>query len=114
MTSCHVTNNGKSTIFSSSTTQARLNQIVSHLHFKIGSLPFTYLGVPIFKEEKKPIHLQPIEVKIRLKLSNWKASLLSMAGRIQPVKSVIHNMLTYNIAIYSWPISLLKDLEKKH
>ncbi|GAU22346.1 hypothetical protein TSUD_106740 [Trifolium subterraneum] len=44
-----VINNAKSTIFSGSITQGRLNIIVSLLNFKLGSLPFNYLGVPIFK-----------------------------------------------------------------
>ncbi|GAU38423.1 hypothetical protein TSUD_396030 [Trifolium subterraneum] len=34
----------------------------------------------------KVIHLQPIADKIRMKLSAWKASLLSMAGRVQSVR----------------------------
>jgi hypothetical protein len=52
-------------------------------------MPFNYLGVPIFKGKPKACHLQPIADKIKLKLSAWKASLLSIAGRVQLVKSVI-------------------------
>jgi hypothetical protein len=47
-----------------------------------------------------------------LKLSAWKASLLSIAGRVQLVRSVVQSMLIYSISIYSWPESLLKDIEK--
>jgi hypothetical protein len=36
---------------------------------------------------------------IFLNLSVWKASLLSIAGRVQLVKSVIQSMLIYNISI---------------
>jgi hypothetical protein len=89
-----------------------LDIIVALLNFKIGSLPFNYLGIPIFKGKPKSCHLQPIADKIKLKLSAWKASLLSIAGRVQLVKAVIQSMLTYSISIYSWPVSLLKDLEK--
>jgi ribonuclease HI len=38
--------------------------------------------------------------------------LLSIAGRVQLVKAVVQSMLTYSITLYSWPVSLLKDLEK--
>jgi len=55
---------------------------------------------------------QPLADKIKLKLASWKASLLSMTGRIQLVRSVIQSMLTYSISIYNWPTSLLKELEK--
>jgi ribonuclease HI len=107
-----VINSSKSTIFSGSITPGRLNLIVQLLNFELGSLPFDYLGVPIFKGKPKSLHLQPVADKIKQKLSAWKASLLSIAGRVQLVRSVVQSMLTYSISIYSWPISLLKDLEK--
>jgi hypothetical protein len=53
-----------------------------------------------------------INDKIHSKLSAWKASFLSMAGRVQLVRSVIHNMLMYSITLYSWPTSLIKIVEK--
>jgi len=79
--------------------------------FNIGTTPFNYLGVPIFKEKPKARFLQPIADKVKAKLSAWKASLLTIAGRTQLVKSVVQSMLIYTISVYDWPISLLKDLE---
>jgi hypothetical protein len=85
---------------------------VELLNFKLGSLPFNYLGVPIFKGKPKTSYLQPIADKISSKLTAWKASLLSMVGRVQLVKSVIQSMLIYNISLYSWPTGLIKEVEK--
>ena len=82
------------------------------LNFQVGVFPFMYLGVPIFKGKPKACFLQPIADKISSKLTAWKASLLSMAGRIQLVKSVIQSMLIYSITIYSWPSGLIKEVEK--
>ncbi|MCH79620.1 RNA-directed DNA polymerase (Reverse transcriptase), partial [Trifolium medium] len=107
-----VINTSKSTIFSGSITLGRLNLIVQLLNFNLGSIPFNYLGVPIFKGKPKTCHLQPVADKIKLKLSAWKASLLSIAGRVQLVRAVVQNMLTYSISLYSWPVGLLKDIEK--
>jgi hypothetical protein len=107
-----IINTSKSTIFSGSITPGRLSLIVQLLNFKIGSIPFNYLGVPIFRGKPKTIHLQPIADRIKLKLSAWKASLLSIAGRVQLVRSVIQSMLVYSISLYSWPAALLKDIEK--
>jgi len=112
LNSGQVINTTKSTLFSDSIPTARMAQIFNLLNFKIGSIPFNYLGVPIFNGKPKVCHLQSIIDKIKLKLSNWKASLLSMAGRVQLVRSVVQSMLSYNISIYSWHVSLLKDLEK--
>jgi hypothetical protein len=107
-----IINASKSTIYSGSISPRRLELIVQVLNFNIGSLPFNYLGVPIFKGKPKAIHLQPIADRVKLKLAAWKASLLSIAGRTQLVRSVIQSMLTYSITIYSWHVSLLKDIEK--
>jgi ribonuclease HI len=105
-------NNSKSTIYSGSITHGRLELIVQLLNFKIGSIPFSYLGLPIFKGKPKACHLQPLADRVKLKLSSWKASLLSMAGRVQLIKSVIQSMLIYSITLYSWPVSLIKEVEK--
>jgi hypothetical protein len=105
-------NNSKSTIFSGSITPGRLHLIVQLLNFKIGSVPFNYLGVPIFKGKPKTSYLQPIADKIKLKLSAWKASLLTMAGRVQLVKAVIQSMMIYSITLYSWPVSLINEVER--
>jgi mannosylglycoprotein endo-beta-mannosidase len=112
LASGQVINNLKSTIIAGAIAPRRLDDIIQLLQFNTGSLPFNYLGVPIFKGRPKVIHLQPIADKVKLKLAAWKASLLSIAGRVQLVRSVIQSMLTYSISLYSWPISLLRDLER--
>jgi hypothetical protein len=48
-----IINPKKSTIFAGSIPSSRLQFIASALGFKIGSLPFLYLGVPIFKGKPK-------------------------------------------------------------
>jgi hypothetical protein len=79
----------KSTLFAGSMTASRLNSIANSLGFSIGTLPFLYLGVPIFKGKPKALYFQPLVDKIKSKLSSWKTSLLSYAGRCQLIKSVI-------------------------
>lgn len=58
------------------------------------------------------IHFQPIPDKIKLKLSSWKASLLSLVGKVKLVRSVIQSMLLHCISIYTWPVNLIKILER--
>jgi ribonuclease HI len=104
-------NPAKSTIFAGSINQARLHNIADKLGFSIGSTPFVYLGVPIFKGKPKARFLKPFVDKVKSKLAAWKASLLSIAGRVQLIKSVVHGMLLHSFLIYSWPLSLIKELE---
>lgn len=90
----------------------RLSKISNSLGFNIRTLPFIYLGVPIFKGKPKTCYFHPVVDKIKSKLDSWKASLMTFAGRIQLVKSVVQSMLIYSITIYSWPVSLIKKLER--
>lgn len=68
-------------------------QISFLLGFTIGTLPFIFLRAPIFIGIPKTKHFQLIVDKIKSKLCTWKSSLLSLPGRVQLVKYVIHNML---------------------
>jgi hypothetical protein len=77
-----------------------LINIVNLIGFKVGSSPFNYLGVPIFKGRPKANYFFPIADKIKTKLSAWKASLQSIAGRSQLVRSIIQSMLVYSIIVY--------------
>lgn len=100
----------KSYIFAGFVFEARLHHIANQLGFKIGRLPFSYLGVPIFKVKPKARHLRPLLDKVISKLSNWKGSFLSFKDIIQLVKSYVASMLVHSFTIYSWPKSLIKEL----
>jgi hypothetical protein len=87
-------------------------QIKSHSGFAELQIPFNYLGVPIFKGKPKSSYLQPVADKIASKLIAWKASLLSMAGRVQLVNSVIQSILICSISVYPCPTGFIKEVEK--
>lgn len=75
----HHINPQKSTIYGGSIATHGLNSSANTLGFKIGNLPFIYLGVPILKDRFKIIHLQPIIDNIKIKLVYWKVTLLFFA-----------------------------------
>ena len=111
LASGQIINPSKSTVYYGSISNARIELIPDLIGFNRGSLPFTYLGDPIFKGKPKRIHLQSIADKIKSKFSAWRASLLSIVGRVLLVKSVIQGMLIHSLSVYSWPSALLKDIE---
>lgn len=59
-----VMNPHKSFIFAGVVTNSRLHHIANRLRFKIGHLPFSYLGVPILKDKPKAIYLRSIMNKV--------------------------------------------------
>jgi hypothetical protein len=54
----------------------------------------------------KHIHLCALADRIKTKLATWKGSLLSILGRVQLARSIIHGMPTYSFQVYLWPVSL--------
>ncbi|XP_019447216.1 PREDICTED: uncharacterized protein LOC109350434 [Lupinus angustifolius] len=92
---------------------ARTTQSISSLlGFVRGSLPFTYVGVHLFQGKPKRCHLQPNADRILAKLATWKGSSLSIMGRVELVRSIIHSMLIYSFYVYKWPASLIDCLDK--
>ncbi|XP_058776557.1 uncharacterized protein LOC131650867 [Vicia villosa] len=105
-------NFAKSLIFAGGMSTARHQSLEDLLGFSIAFPPFIYLGAPIFVGRLKASHFQFMADKIRMKLGAWKASLLSMAGRVQLVKAVIHSMMIHCMTVYNWPASIIKYIEK--
>ncbi|XP_057803758.1 uncharacterized protein LOC131019091 [Salvia miltiorrhiza] len=104
----------KSHVYFGDKTPNRLRRhIINILNFRKGSLPFNYLGVPIFSGRVKASFLRAIHDRIILKVARWKGMQLSMAGRICLVKSVIQSSITHSMMVYRWPRSLIKDLDLK-
>jgi hypothetical protein len=102
----------KSSIYVGGITNKRLSNIVQLIDFSISSLPFTYLCAPIFKGKAKNIYFQPIVDKVKHNLATWKTSLLSIAGNVQLVKSIVQSMLIHTMSVYSWPTSFLREMKK--
>jgi len=110
--SSQIINTRKSSIHACGISSRKLNNMVQLLDFFFLCLPFNYQGGPVFKGKPKTFYFQFIADKIKIKLSTWMASLLSIAGRVQLVKSVVQSMLIHTMTIYSWPTSFLKEIEK--
>ncbi|KAF1872450.1 hypothetical protein Lal_00016748 [Lupinus albus] len=61
----------------------RIQKLSEILGFSAGSLPFYYLGVPLFKGKPRRIHMQPIADRIIDKLATWKGLSLSIMGMVE-------------------------------
>ena len=55
----------------------------------VGSMPFTYLGLPLSVRRVHSSHLLPLVDRIRKKLSTWSASLLARGERLALVRHVL-------------------------
>ncbi|KAL6182579.1 hypothetical protein ACLB2K_043998 [Fragaria x ananassa] len=106
-----VINKGKSQVFIGNSIHSKRHSISNFLGIPLGSAPFMYLGAPIFHGKPRASYFHQIVDKIRIKLSSWVSSFLSMAGHLQLIKSVIFSMLVYTFQVYEWPVSVVRKIE---
>jgi len=102
----------KSKLFTGAMTPNRSRNLARLSGFTLEVIPFCYLGCPIFQGQPWRAYFQSIVDRIKVKLASWKGSLLTIMGRVQLVKSIIHGMLVYSFHIYRWPQSILKLLDR--
>ncbi|GJU60510.1 hypothetical protein Tco_1238276 [Tanacetum coccineum] len=82
-------NIAKSNVYGVGVSEENLEAMATLTRCLAGSLPFTYLGLPIGKNMKLTDSWCVMVDKFKSKLSNWKANLLSISGRLTLIKSVL-------------------------
>ena len=79
---------------------------------RIGSLPMTYLGMPLGASHKSPSIWNPILEKFHRKLAGWKTLYLSKGGRLTLLKSTLSSLPTYYLSLFTIPSHVANKLEK--
>lgn len=82
---------------------APMDEILQILDMPQGVLPTTYLGLPLVTTSFTVDTCQPLVAKVRAKLLGWAAKLLSFAGRVALVRSVMSSMHLYWSSCYRNP-----------
>ncbi|GKB28623.1 putative RNA-directed DNA polymerase, eukaryota, reverse transcriptase zinc-binding domain protein [Tanacetum coccineum] len=77
-----------------------------------GDIPFNYLGLPIGSNMKSIASWKTLVDRFHMRLSSWKANLLSIGGRLTLIKSVLGSLGIYYLSIFREPESVLQDLER--
>lgn len=75
------------------------------------NLPMKYLGVPVGCNMSRCSNWNVLIKRFSSKLSSWKARLLSIGGRLSLIKSVLGNLPSYYMSIYSMPVTVRNKLE---
>ncbi|XP_023738428.1 uncharacterized protein LOC111886414 [Lactuca sativa] len=105
-------NMSKSKLYGFGVQNCELELVARSFNHSIGSLPFTYLGLPVGASMARVTHWKPIIEKFQAKLSRWKASTLLFGGRLTLCKVVLSSLGSFYFSIYMAPIKVIKSLER--
>ncbi|GKD11499.1 hypothetical protein Tco_1195906 [Tanacetum coccineum] len=86
--------------------------ILNVFPFEEGRLPVKYLGVPLVSSRFLNRDYKELVEKVQARIQDWKNKSLSIAGRLQLVKSVIGSMHIFWALVFMLPSRILCDLEQ--
>ncbi|XP_042482126.1 uncharacterized protein LOC122062568 [Macadamia integrifolia] len=98
-------------VFIFSNASIRKQSIIEEFGIPICNFPTCYLGVEIFKGRIKKESLLPIMDRVKGRLAGWKGKIMSMAGRLELVRSVILGMMNHSSVVRWWPSTLIAIME---
>ncbi|KAG7569624.1 Endonuclease/exonuclease/phosphatase superfamily [Arabidopsis thaliana x Arabidopsis arenosa] len=102
----------KSTLFLAGVSNLSREVILTRFPFDVGSLPVRYLGLPLLTKRMSLDDCLPLLEKIRARISSWKHRLLSYAGRLQLLSSVIASLTNFWISAFRLPSACVREIEK--
>lgn len=105
-------NFGKSRLYVAKQDAVEATQWSKILGCHLGEFPLNYLGATLGSSPKKSSYWRPLVKKVRTKLTSWRCSTLSKAGRLVLIKSVLESLPAYWVALFKPPKETLKNLEK--
>ena len=86
--------------------------IAAKLGCQVVQLPFTYLGVPLGANMRKYPSWRPIIDKVQQRLSSWKATCLSKAGRLVFIKAVLNSLPIYYLSNFKLPKRVAYEINR--
>ena len=95
-----VTNLQKSALYPIRCGELDLQEILQPFPGECNEFPCKYLGLLLHTRKLRKIHVLPTIDKIASRLPSWKGKLLSKAGRLTLINSVLSSLLTYHLTIF--------------
>ncbi|GJR14147.1 RNA-directed DNA polymerase, eukaryota, reverse transcriptase zinc-binding domain protein [Tanacetum coccineum] len=112
MISSLVPNMGKNIVFFRNLKNQTKQEIMDVMPFKVGTLLVTYLGVPLINKQIGIRDCKCLVDKVRAKVNSWKNKMLTYAGRLQLISSVLSSIHVYWASVFMLPKITIKDINK--
>jgi hypothetical protein len=89
----------------------KMQILASTLGCSIGSMPFTYLGLPLGTTKPRVVDLLPLISKCERRLSNT-STFLSQAGKLQLTNVVFSALPTFHLCTFNMHKTVIQQIDK--
>lgn len=93
-------------------TEANQLEIANMFHFKMDQLPVRYLGLPLTTKSMSSTDYQPLIETIQNRIGSWKNRVLSYAGRLELLGSVIWSISSFWLSAFRLPQACIREIDK--
>lgn len=90
-----------------------LEEMIAALGCQQGTFPQTYLGLPLSNTKLRLSAFAPMIAKVDKYLAGWKATLLSLTGRVVLINAVLDGLPTYAMGALLLPPGVRDKLDAK-
>lgn len=105
-------NPAKCEFFSSGIDEQTIDSIQLVSGFKKGKLPVRYLGVPLLTKKLSFADCESPFNKTRGRITGWCPKMLSFAGRLQLIQSILYGIQVFWCKHFLLPKKVLKEIER--
>lgn len=105
-------NKEKSSAFFANSPDDVISTTLASTGFQRGSLPISYLGLPLFSTKLSARDCSPLTVKIQNQINHWTNSCLNHAGRLQLLKSILFGIQAFWSCNFYLPRAVLKSIQR--
>ena len=89
-----------------------VEELASELDCEVGSLPTSYLGLPLGAKHKALGVWDLVEERFRKRLASWKIQYISKGGRLMFIRSILSSLPIYYLSLFQMPQKVCARLER--
>jgi hypothetical protein len=107
-----VVNLQKSELFITIAPHEEAQQLAQIIGCNAATFPFIYLGLPLLNKKLTVSDFEQLVQKIASKLTGWRSALLSIAGRLILMQTILSAMPLYYMTIFMLPKNVISQIDK--
>jgi hypothetical protein len=100
----------KSCLIGVNVQNAFMENACDFLNCKRGSVPFSYLGLPVGANPRRASTWDPVVERLRKRLRSWGNRYVSLGGRIVLINSVLNSIQIFYLSFMELPVMVRKNI----